>query len=159
MIFQSFSHKRKNKFTPRTPNFHKNRYQRNGPSRNYSHESWLLQKTPWTCFYLNARSSMRDGAEEVDGGSIFWRGGRPLVASIRAAASPSLRAPAQGFSSYLGHLWWPGHAHVSKVVLSKFRLGLNFIDWSSILSLLLLDYELEIIIIAWHILLKFNFAA
>ena len=38
--------------------------------------------------------------------------------------------------------------HVSKGVLSKFRLGLNFIDWTSTPSLLLLDYELEIIIIA-----------
>ena len=38
--------------------------------------------------------------------------------------------------------------HVSKDVLSKFRLGLNFLDWTSTPSFLLLDYELEIIIIA-----------
>ena len=38
--------------------------------------------------------------------------------------------------------------HVSKGVLSKFRLGLNFIDWTPIPSSLLPDYELENIIIA-----------
>ena len=38
--------------------------------------------------------------------------------------------------------------HVSKGVLSKFSLGLNFIDWTPIPSSLLPDYELENIIIA-----------
>ena len=38
--------------------------------------------------------------------------------------------------------------HVSKGVLSKFKLGLNFIDWTSTPSSLVLDYELELIIIA-----------
>ena len=44
--------------------------------------------------------------------------------------------------------------HVSKGVLYKFKLGLIFIGLTSIPSSLLPDYELEIIIIAWHILLK-----
>ena len=38
--------------------------------------------------------------------------------------------------------------YVSKAVLSKFRLGLNFIDWTPIPSSLLPDYDLENIIIA-----------
>ena len=49
--------------------------------------------------------------------------------------------------------------HVSKGVLSKFKLGLNFIDWTTTPSSLLPDYELDIIIISSHILLKSNFAA
>ena len=38
--------------------------------------------------------------------------------------------------------------HVSKGELSKFRLGLNFIDWTTTPSSSLQNYELEIIIIA-----------
>ena len=38
--------------------------------------------------------------------------------------------------------------HVSKAVLSKFKLGLNFIDWTTTPSSSLQNYELEIMIIA-----------
>ena len=37
---------------------------------------------------------------------------------------------------------------VSKGVLSKFKLGLNFIDWTTTPSSSLQNYELEIMIIA-----------
>ena len=37
--------------------------------------------------------------------------------------------------------------HVSKGVLSKFKLGLNFIDWTTTPSSSLQNYELEIMII------------
>ena len=37
--FPKFQSKKKNKLAPRSPNFHKNKFQRKSPSSHYSHES------------------------------------------------------------------------------------------------------------------------
>ena len=55
MIFQSFRHKKENRFAPRPLNFHENRLQLTVPSRHCSYESTTLQIGP----FLSSNSCQR----------------------------------------------------------------------------------------------------